>query len=327
MIHAIALTGPTASGKTALSLSLAERFSAEIISSDSMQIYKDMDIGTAKATEAERKRVPHHLIDFLSPTEDYSTERYRRDALAAAEDIISRGRLPLFVGGTGLYIDTLRRMPQTDVPESSRELRDKILEGVKTDEDREALWQRLNAIDPESAAEIHKNNLRRVVRAIEIYEATGKPKSYFDRLSRETEPDIRIAMITLDLHDRENLYKRADMRVGDMMREGLLSEVRSLFERGLLPDGSTASQAIGYKELIAHIKGECTLDAAVESLKLATRHYAKRQLTWFRHVTDAYRLYLDTEQGVMRDGSDILREAEDVTYNFIKGFNDEGTRT
>lgn len=321
MINSLAITGPTASGKTAVSISLARALGAEIISCDSMQIYKEMDIGTAKATQSEREAVPHHMLDFLSPTESYSAEAYRTAALSVAKDISERMRLPMFVGGTGLYIDTVMRAPVTHVPESSREYREKILASLKTEEDIEALWQRLREIDPESAEIIHKNNIRRVIRAIEIYEETGKTKSYFDRLSRAESPDIRVGMITLDFHNRENLYMRVDLRVEEMLRGGLVDEVKSLYKRGLLPKGSTAAQAIGYKELISYIEGEATLDEAAELIKLSTRRYAKRQLTWFRHEADAYRLYVDTEDGVMREKEDIISEARLAAEGFIKKFS------
>ncbi len=321
MIYSLAITGPTASGKTALSINLAKKISAEIISCDSMQIYKDMNIGTAKATVEERAAVPHHMIDFLSPAEDFSVEAYRTGAIAAAKDITSRGMIPMFVGGTGLYIDSVMRAPITEVPESSRGYRDRMLESVKTESDAEALWQRLFEIDPESAEKIHKNNVRRVARAIEIYEATGKTKSYFDKLSREESSDIKVGMITLDFHNRENLYRRVDERVDIMIRDGLESEVRALYEKGLLIKNSTAAQAIGYKELIDFIEGNIALSEAVELIKLSSRRYAKRQLTWFRHEEGAYRLYLDTEEGVMRGFDSILSEgyraAKDLTEGFI----------
>ena len=319
MIKALAITGPTASGKTAISIELAKRLDAEIISCDSMQIYKYMNIGTAKATEDEQREVRHHMIDFLSPTEDYSAESYRKEALLAAEEIVSRGKTPIFVGGTGLYIDTLMRAPMTDVPESSREYRDRIMADIKTEDDALELWRRLESVDPESAAAIHKNNLRRVIRALEIYDATGKTKSYFDRLSKEKSKDIDIGMITLDFHNRDNLYSRVDKRVDVMMSEGLLDEVRSLFEGGLLKENTTAAQAIGYKEIIQHLVGEITLDEAVALIKLSTRRYAKRQLTWFRHEAMAHRLYLDLDSGSMR----VAREIFDEAYSFANGYMKE----
>ena len=321
MIHSLAITGPTASGKTSLSIDLARSVQAEIICCDSMQIYKEMDIGTAKATPSERAAVPHHLLDFLSPDADFSAEDYREMAIKAAKDISGRGRIPLFVGGTGLYIDTLMRAQVEGVPESSREYRDKIMENIQNDDDRDALWERLRAVDPESAEAIHKNNLRRVIRALEIYDSTGKPKSYFDKLSRLENTEIKVGMITLDFHNRENLYSRVDLRVDEMIRDGLVEEVSSLYERGLLRKNTTAAQAIGYKEMISYLDGDITLDEASELIKLSTRRYAKRQLTWFRHETDAYRLYIDGEDGRMRKYEDILCEIEQATHEFLKGFN------
>lgn len=308
MSFALAITGPTASGKTALSLALAERLNCEIISIDSMQIYKRMDIGTAKATAEERARVPHHMIDFLSPTENYSAEDYRADAMRVLSDIESRGRLPLFVGGTGLYMDTVIRGAVLLSPPSSEELKEKLLKSATTDEEREALWQRLREVDPESAEKTHKNNVRRVIRALEIYELTGKTKTYFDNLSKMNKPDVNVGMITLDFHNRDNLYSRVDLRVDAMISEGLIDEVSSLYSEGFLEKGTTAAQAIGYKEFISYLDGECTLDEAVEQLKLSTRRYAKRQLTWFRHNTDAKRLYIDREDGSMKNTDELLAE-------------------
>ncbi len=307
MNHALALTGPTASGKTALSLLIAERYGCEIISCDSMQIYREMSIGTAKATPEEQSACPHHLIDILSPSENYSAENYREDALACIEDISRRGRIPLLVGGTGLYVDTLMR-GVLESPPSSDELKDKLLSSLKTEEDRTALWERLYEIDPESAKKIHKNNVRRVARAVEIYELTGKTKTYFDEQSRKSAGDISLEVITLDFHNRENLYNRVDMRVDKMMEEGLTDEVKSLYERGLLSPENTASQAIGYKELIAYIEGKCSLDEAVELIKLSSRRYAKRQLTWFRHINAAHRIYVDREDGDMKEIGEIAGE-------------------
>ena len=318
MSFALAITGPTASGKTALSLALAERLGAEIISIDSMQIYKDMNIGTAKATAKERARIRHHMIDFLSPDESYSAEDYRASAMEVLRDIEQRGKLPLFVGGTGLYMDTVMRGSELTSPPSSDELKEKLLASATTDEEREALWQRLYEVDPESAEKTHKNNVRRVVRALEIYELTGKTKTYFDNLTRAQKPDVTVGMITLDFHNRDNLYSRVDLRVDQMMEEGLLSEVSSLYTGGVLKKGTTAAQAIGYKEIISYIDGECTLDEAVDFLKLSTRRYAKRQLTWFRHNTDAKRLYIDREDGTMKDKDELLSELYEMADELIK---------
>lgn len=321
MSFALAITGPTASGKTALSLAVAERFDCEIISLDSMQIYRYMDIGTAKATEQERQRAPHHMIDFLSPKESYSAEDYRADAMKILSEIDERGRLPLFVGGTGLYMDTVMRGTELASPPSSQELKDKLLSVAVTDEQREALWQRLKEIDPISAEKTHKNNVRRVVRALEIYELTGKTKTYFDELTKAAKPDVTVGMITLDFHNRDNLYKRVDMRVDQMMEEGLLGEVEELYKGGILVKGTTAAQAIGYKEIISYLDGECTLDEAVEFLKLSSRRYAKRQLTWFRHNEDAVRLYVDREDGEMKTKDELIEEACLIASELLKNKN------
>ncbi|MBR2929608.1 MAG: tRNA (adenosine(37)-N6)-dimethylallyltransferase MiaA [Clostridia bacterium] len=320
MIRALALTGPTASGKTALSLALAERLSCEIISSDSMQIYRYMDIGTAKATPEERSRVPHHVIDMLEPSVRYSTEDYRRDALAAARDIVDRGRLPLFVGGTGLYIDTLRRAEPVGSPPSDEALRERLMNEGRDDEGKQRLWQRLYEVDPASAEKTHKNNLRRVVRALEIYELSGRTKSYFDALSKDLVPDIAIDMITLDFHNRDNLYERVDKRVDIMMSEGLLDEVRGLHSRGLLMPEYTSYQAIGYKELREYLEGECDLASAIENIKLSSRRYAKRQLTWFRH-TDAVHLFVDTEDGRMKGADELLSECVEIAEGLALRMN------
>ena len=322
MSFALAITGPTASGKTALSLALAERLGAEIISIDSMQIYKDMNIGTAKATDEERARVKHHMIDFLSPDESYSAEDYRAAAMDVLYDIESRGKLPLFVGGTGLYMDTVIRGSELASPPSSDELKERLLAVSNTDEEREALWQRLYEVDPESAEKTHRNNVRRVIRALEIYELTGKTKTYFDNLTKEQTPDVKVGMITLDFHNRDNLYSRVDLRVDQMMEEGLLDEVSALYGGGILKKGTTAAQAIGYKEIISYIDGECTLDAAVDFLKLSTRRYAKRQLTWFRHNTYAKRLYIDREDGKMKSKDELLTELFAMADELIKNAND-----
>ena len=315
MIFSIAITGPTASGKTALSLGLAECLGAEIISCDSMQIYKGMDIGTAKATAEERGRVPHHLIDFLSPLDSYSAENYRADAIEVASEITSRGRTPIFVGGTGLYIDTVKRGAAPDSHESDPEYREKILSSLNTSEDVHALWERLKSVDPESAEKIHKNNIKRVIRALEIYDKTGKTKTELDKESLTYQSEVFVGMITIDFHDRENLYRRVDLRVDIMMAEGLLSEVESLYRVGLL-SGETASQAIGYKELVDYIEGRCTLEEAVDNLKLASRRYAKRQLTWFRHEKDARVIYADLPDGNMKSFEDMLSEALFIANEF-----------
>ena len=318
MIFALALTGPTASGKTALSLSLAKRFDCEIISCDSMQIYRGMDVGTAKATKEERAVCPHHLIDFLSPTDSYSAEDYRAEANRAIEDIVSRGKLPLFVGGTGLYIDTVMRAGELQSPPSSEELKARLLSEAVTDEQKAGLWERLREIDPESAEKTHMNNVRRVARAIEIYELTGKTKTYFDELSRQAASNVKIGMITLDFHNRDNLYSRVDRRVDMMLDEGLVDEVSGLKANGLLLPNTTAAQAIGYKEILEHLDGNLSLAESVELIKLSSRRYAKRQLTWFRRNEEAKRLYVDREDGVMKSKEELEEELFKIAEEIIE---------
>lgn len=314
MISGLAITGPTASGKTRLSLDIAEKCGAEIISCDSMQIYRGMDIGTAKATRAERARVPHHLIDIIEPTEQYSAENYREGALAAARDITERGKTPLFVGGTGMYLDTVMRGTPPVSPPRDTELSGKLMAMADSEEGRLRLYERLCELDGESAEKTHPNNVRRVVRALEIYELTGKTKSYFDKLSREGEADIKLSVIVLDFRNRDTLYKRIDSRVDAMIKEGLADEVEELVLKGALRENTTAGGAIGYKELFPYLRGECSLECALEEIKLASRRYAKRQLTWFRNKTDAKTVYLDNADGSLRDYSSVLSDAEKIFF-------------
>jgi len=317
MMKVLFITGATATGKTDISIALAEELRGEIISSDSMQIYRGMDIGTAKASREVQLRVPHHLIDVCEPSDSFSVQQYRELAISAIEDISSRGLLPIVVGGTGLYIDALLRGPMSDAPGADPEYRDRLLSAIRTDEDRHALWERLRELDPESAEKTHENNVRRVIRALEIYEKTGKTKSFFDQRSRESSSDIDPLVVWLDMHSREELYRRIDLRVDKMMDEGLLSEVTALLRDGRLKPDTTASQAIGYKEIIGHLSGECSLSDAVEEIKLSSRRYAKRQLTWFRHL-DAHHVYLDREAGEARARSEIIREIKEIINNKFK---------
>ncbi len=320
MRWALAITGPTASGKTEISLRLAELLEAEIICLDSMQIYKGMDIGTAKPTKEDRARVRHHLVDFVPFSQSYNAENYKTDALLAVDDILLRGKVPLFVGGTGLYLDTLTGRGDNAAPESDKDYINERAEAVKTQDDAHCIWEKLSAVDPQSAEKIHENNIKRVLRALEIYEKSGKTKTYFDKLSKEKAPPVKVGLITLDFHLRELLYGRVNARVEAMINEGLVDECRRLFDDGLFGGDFTAAQAIGYKELGEYISGKCTLEEAKERLKLATRHYAKRQLTWFKHERDAYRLYLDSEDGVIRSASEILSEAVSVSEGYLNKF-------
>lgn len=272
-----------------------------------MQIYREMDIGTAKATAEERLRAPHHMLDICSPDEAYSAEDYCRDATAVAREIASRGKLPIFVGGTGLYIDTVMRGGAPTSPPSDPLLREELMRLAEGDGGAHRLWCELGEADPESAEKIHENNVRRVVRALEIYKLTGKTKTYFDELSRQNVGEVSVGLMTLDFHDRETLYKRVDTRVDMMVDEGLVEEVESLWRRGLLRSEYTSAQAIGYKEIVGYLEGRITLGEALDEIKLASRRYAKRQLTWFRHEKDACRIFVDDESGAMKSAS-VLEE-------------------
>ena len=309
MIKALAIVGPTASGKTALSLALAERLGGKIISCDSMQIYSGMDIGTAKATADEQARAEHFLIDFLDPRESFSVECYRKMAMDAARNISSSGSIPVFVGGTGLYIDSVMRLENSGAPESNEEYRKEQMNIALEEGGEDILWNRLRQVDPDSAEKIHKNNVKRVIRALEIYDATGKTKTWFDSQTNAPNPEISVKMIALDFHNRDLLYDRVNRRVDIMMEEGLLSEVKALYDAGMLKPETTAAQAIGYKEIVDYLEGRCTLTEAVEQIKLSSRRYAKRQLTWFRHERDAIHLMVDREDGGIKSADELLAEA------------------
>lgn len=287
----VAVVGPTASGKTALAIELAKRLNGEIISCDSMQIYKGMDIGTAKPTEEETCGIPHHMIDIIEPSEPFSAADYAPMAKAAVDSIIARGNLPIFCGGTGLYLDAVLTSNDYAEVNTDLELRSKLLSEAERD-GAEVMWNRLREVDPDAAEAIHMNNVKRVVRAMELYLSSGITKTEWDRRSRLKPPPYSSVIIALD-REREELYSRIDRRVDIMMEMGLLDEVRQLTESGRLPRLSTAAQAIGYKELIAYFDGECTLEEAISTIKQSSRRYAKRQLTWFRRTNDVKWLKTD----------------------------------
>lgn len=275
----MAVVGATASGKSRLALELALRLGGEIVSCDSMQVYRGMDVGTAKPTAAEQAAVRHHLIDVAAPDEIFTSADYVALAASAIEEIDARGNLPIVCGGTGLYLDALLRGGFEET-KSDPLLRQSLLEYAARHGNR-ALHERLAAVDPASAAAIHENNVRRVARALEIYEATGMTKTEADARSRQFESPYAAVVVGLRYPDRSLLYERIDQRVDDMLQGGLLCETRALLEAGVFEKNATAAQAIGYKELLGYLRGEEGLDAAVEELKRATRRYAKRQITWF----------------------------------------------
>ena len=281
------MVGPTASGKTALSVEIAKRFGGEVISCDSMQIYKEMDVGTAKVTAEEMRGVPHHLVSIVSPHEEFSCADYATAARKAIEDIASRGKLPVFCGGTGLYLDSVLKNTEFSAAGKDEEYRAYL----ENECSPETLHRMLSEVDPESAASIHQNNVKRVIRALEIYRVTGKTKTEWDAISRLTESPYDSVIIGLNYRSRETLYSRIDRRVDIMMEEGLLDEVKRLDTPEFR--GSTASQAIGYKEILSYFDGGCTLTDAVEAIKQYSRNYAKRQLTWFGKNKDIRWIYPD----------------------------------
>ena len=280
--------GPTASGKSALAVALAKRLDGEVVSADSMQIYADLSIGTARVTEEEMQGVPHHLVGFQPLTEPYSVARYVEQAHTVIADIASRGKTPILCGGTGLYISALiGNLQFTDQPDTATS-RAKWREKYRL-EGGEALLKQLAAIDPETAARLHPNDAGRIVRALEIFDTTGVTMSEQRRRSTERETPYRSFVILLDASDRAYLYDRINRRVDRMMQEGLLAEAKALYGSPFAP---TAMQAIGYKELFPYLEGQVSLDEAVDHIRQGTRRYAKRQLSWFRRIADLT-LYID----------------------------------
>lgn len=302
----IAVAGPTASGKSALALELCKRLDGELISLDSMQIYRGLDIGTAKPTKAEQAEVRNHMIDICEPTENFSAAEFAERAHKVIADVQSRGKRAVLCGGTGLYLDTVLGRLDFGEIESDEKLRGELIAFAEKN-GADALHERLREIDPQAAEKIHKNNVRRVARAIEIYELTGKTKTEHDREAISDSP-YESLIIGLDYDDREVLYNRINRRVDAMIEAGLEGEVRSLVSRGLLSAESTAGQAIGYKEMLGYIAGDCSLGDAVEKIKLGTRRYAKRQLTWLRRNPSINWLYPDR----LCDFQSLVGEAEKI---------------
>ena len=284
------LAGPTASGKTALSIRLAKEHNCEIICMDSMQIYRGMTIGTAKPTPEEMEGIPHHMVDVANPGEAFSVAMYQKMAEGAMADIIARGKQPLLVGGTGLYLRALRHPMAMGMVTGDDKIREELERQSEQTDGRYKLHQRLSEVDPETAARLHVNDVRRVVRALEVYQLTGVPFSRQPQVETDAPYQYRVASLTMD---RAILYQRIEKRVDMMMEAGLMDEVRSLLESGV-PADAQALKGLGYKELIPYLRGECSLDEAVYELKLGTRHYAKRQLTWMRREENV--LWVDSLQ-------------------------------
>ena len=297
MNNVICIAGPTASGKTGLAVALAKALDAEVISCDSMQIYRGMDVGTAKPTPEEMDGVPHHLIDVADPGEDFSVSRYVELADAAVRDVHSRGKTAIVCGGTGLYMDGLIKGEEYAPP--SRDAQREYVESIVEKKGIEYVYEMLRDADPETAEKLHLSDKKRIVRALEVFLITGMPLSWHNARSKERPPKYAPLWIGLNFRDRAKLYARIDRRVEEMAARGLEAEVRALLDRGVDPK-TTAMQAIGYKEMAAALRGECSVDQALEQIKQASRRYAKRQLTWFRRNEKIHWLYADEEQDLTR---------------------------
>lgn len=304
----ICICGPTASGKTALSVALAKQLHTEIISADSMQIYRGMDIGTAKPSIDERQGIPHHLIDVCEPNEGFSVARYVELADAAAQDIMSRGMTPIVVGGTGLYMDALIECSMFSGDETDLTVRQKYQHLADT-QGNLAVHALLATVDPESAQRLHPNNLKRVIRALEVYEQTGMTIGEFNRQHKRPAPKYAAIKIGICPTDRQTLYDRIDQRVDQMLTDGLLEETRRLLSKGALT--GTAAQAIGYKELLGFLEGRESLDSCVQLLKQRSRNYAKRQLTWLKRDDSIRWIYYNRDE----DFSSVLQEATEYLQN------------
>ena len=304
----ICICGPTASGKTALSVALARQLHTEIISADSMQIYRGMDIGTAKPTAEERQGVPHHLLDVCAPGEAFSVARYVELADTAAQDILSRGMVPVVAGGTGLYMDALIECSTFSGDETDLSVREKY-QRMAAEQGNEAVHACLAKVDPEGAERLHPNNLKRVIRALEVYEQTGMTIDAFNRLHKRPAPKYAALKIGVCPSERQTLYDRIDRRVDQMLADGLLEETKHLLDRGALT--GTAAQAIGYKELLGYLQGEAPLEDCVALLKQRSRNYAKRQLTWLKRDDNIRWIYYNNGEGLPA----ILQEATNYLQN------------
>lgn len=308
-INIIVVLGPTASGKTWLGVELAKLYDGEIISADSMQIYKDMRIGTAKPTEAEKCGIPHYMMDFLPTDSKFSVAEYVKAAKEHICDIAQRGKLPIIVGGTGLYISSLTENISFSECSEDEALREELKNKAET-QGIQSLYDELYSFDPESAERIGSGNAKRLIRAIEIYRLSGITMTEHIKKSKLIPSPYNTFKIGLKCENRANLYARINKRVDVMMREGLLEEARQVLK---MQCSSTSAMAIGYKELIPYLKGECSLEAAVEKLKTETRHYAKRQLTWF--MRDKEINWFDTDT---YDCKEELLEAVKASYENYK---------
>ncbi len=299
----IVVAGPTASGKTALAARLAKEINGEVISADSMQVYKDMRIATAAPSKAEMLGVPHHMVEVIDRDTSFSAADFCTQARALISDIVSRGRVPVIAGGTGLFIDSLVNNVRFIETQSDSQLREKLMA-----KDTDALYAELLEADQEAAQKIHKNNKKRVARALEIYYLTGKTKTQADLEAVSADTPYETLYFVIEFQNRQALYERIDRRVDLMLRNGLAEEAR----RCLADGGRTAAQAIGHKELLPYFEGSISLEEAAENIRRETRRYAKRQITWFKRRADAVRLTAD-------GNTDIVRTAVKLSRDFLNG--------
>lgn len=308
--HIVVVCGPTASGKTRLGVELARRLNGEIVSADSMQVYREMDIGTAKPTMEERGGVAHHMLDVADPREDYSVARYAREASACIDNILARGKLPILVGGTGQYIDAVKAGHSFAAFRPDSGIRNALQERAAA-EGSQALWRQVEQIDPAAAARIHPNDQKRIIRALEVWQETGKTITQHNAETQAIPPRYLARTIGLNFQDREDLRRVIDRRVDEMMARGLIQEVSRLLQAGV-PLGCTAMQAIGYKELAAAVEGGVPMEQAVAEVKLRSRQYAKRQLTWFRRDSQIHWIHWEGKPNFSRG----LQDSTEFIGNF-----------
>ena len=301
----IVIVGPTASGKTSLSVEMAKKLGGEIISADSMQIYKGMDIATAKPTDEEKCGVEHHLMDFLDPEDEFSVAKYKELAVSKIEELLNKGKIPIIVGGTGLYVDTVINNTVFFNYDDS-ETRER-LEKECDENGIEALFHKLKEVDPDTAEKLHLNDKKRIIRALEVYYLTGKTITEQNNESHKEKSKFNFIQIGLNAKNRDYLYDRINKRVDLMLESGLLDEAKMFYSSDY---SSTAKQAIGYKELLPYLKGFVTLDDAVEKLKQETRRYAKRQLTWFRKNNDINWIFFDENNNIVSECLKIIKRQE-----------------
>ena len=307
MNNIICIAGPTASGKTALAVALAKELDGEVVSCDSMQIYRRMDIGTAKPTREEMEGIPHHMLDVAEPQEDFSVSRYCEMATPIVDDIVARGKIAIIAGGTGLYMDSLVR-GNSFAPYPATGMRQK-LEQQADAQGMDAMLRLLNTIDPDAARRLHPSDRKRIIRALEVYYETGETITAHNLKTQAVPPRYTPVWLGLDFEPRQALYDRIDLRVDIMLRQGLVEEIRQLLASGI-PAGCTAMQAIGYKEFVAALSGSGTIREAADQVRQASRHYAKRQLTWFRRNPNIH--WLTRHPG--EDFPEILQKARQVLH-------------